>query len=115
MAKRIEEKSGRRRATWYTQKDRSEQQSTGHFADGRSGGLSPVATEHCDLVDAIANACERATGNRHTITPNLLKSVEEHGEVIPYRILCLIADGLGCDPVDILPIEEPGDETGLPN
>ena len=22
-------------------------------ADGRSGGLSPVATEHCDLVDAI--------------------------------------------------------------
>ena len=68
-----------------------------------------------DLVDAIANACERATGNRHTITPNLLKSVEEHGEVIPYRILCLIADGLGWDPVDILPIEEPGDETGLPN
>ncbi len=63
-----------------------------------------------DLVEAIADACERATGNRQTITPNLLKAVEEHGESIPYGTLCLIADGLGCDPVDILPIDTPASD-----
>ena len=63
-----------------------------------------------DLVEAIADACERATGTRKTITPNLLKSVEEHGEVIPYGTLCLIADGLGCDPIDIIPIPDPDEE-----
>ncbi|MDP6978787.1 MAG: helix-turn-helix transcriptional regulator [Myxococcota bacterium] len=60
-----------------------------------------------DLVEAIASACERATGNRKTITPNLLKAIEEQGESIPYGTLCLIADGLGCDPVDILPVSPP--------
>ncbi len=58
-----------------------------------------------DLVDAIGDACERATGIRETITPNLLKSVEEQCEPIPYATLCLVADGLGCDPVDLLPSE----------
>ena len=56
-----------------------------------------------ELVDAIAAACERATGIRQTITPNLLKGIEEHNEPIPYATLCLVADGLGCDPVEILP------------
>jgi molybdenum cofactor cytidylyltransferase len=64
-----------------------------------------------EMVNAIATACERATGNRQTITPNLLKGIEEHNETIPYETLCLIADGFGCDPVEILaanlsPIEE---------
>jgi hypothetical protein len=58
-----------------------------------------------DLVDAIGDACERATGIRQTITPNQLKAVEEHCERIPYATLCLVADGLGCDPVDLLPTE----------
>ncbi len=58
-----------------------------------------------DLVDAIANACERATGIRQTLTPNQLKAVEEECELIPYATLCLVADGLGCDPADILPTE----------
>lgn len=58
-----------------------------------------------NLVDAIANACERATGIRETVTPNLLKAVEEHSRLIPYATLCLVADGLGCDPTDILPTE----------
>ncbi|MBW1884189.1 MAG: helix-turn-helix domain-containing protein [Deltaproteobacteria bacterium] len=58
-----------------------------------------------DLVDAIANACERATGIRQTITPNQLKAVEEQCERIPYATLRLLADGLGCDPADLLPTE----------
>lgn len=58
-----------------------------------------------DLVNEIGKACERATGIRQTITPNLLKAVEEHCEPIPYATLCLVADGLGCDPVDLLPSE----------
>ncbi len=62
-----------------------------------------------DLVDAIANACERATGIRQTITPNQLKPVEEQSEPIPYATLCLVADGLGCDPADLLAIEVEGE------
>lgn len=54
-----------------------------------------------EFVDAIGAACERATGIRDTITPNLLIGIEEHNELIPYDTLCLVADGLGCDPVDI--------------
>ncbi len=65
-----------------------------------------------EFVDEIASACERATGTRKTITPNLLSGIEEHNERISHAILCLIADGLGCDPVDILPTEpvSPGSE-----
>lgn len=63
-----------------------------------------------DLVEAIGDACERASGNRQTITPNLLKAVEEQGERIPYSVLCLIADGLGCDPVDIIPVPTADEE-----
>jgi len=65
-----------------------------------------------DLIDAITNACERATGNRQSITPNLLTAIEEHSESIPYATLCLIADGLDCDPVDILFNPEPAAESG---
>lgn len=56
-----------------------------------------------DLVDAIAAACQRATGVPQTITPNLLKGIEEHNESVPYETLRLIADGFDCDPVEILP------------
>lgn len=58
-----------------------------------------------DLVDAIGCASERATGIRETITPNELSWIEEHCEMIPYATLCLVADGLDCDPVDILGVE----------
>jgi transcriptional regulator with XRE-family HTH domain len=54
-----------------------------------------------DLVDAIGCASERATGVRETITPNLLRGIEEKSEKIPYATLCLVADGLDCDPSDI--------------
>ena len=55
-----------------------------------------------ELVDAIATACERATGIRETITPNLLRGIEEHNETVSYATVCLVADGFGCDPVEIL-------------
>jgi hypothetical protein len=45
-----------------------------------------------ELVTAVAEACERATGLRETLTPNVLKAVEEHNESISYATLCLIAD-----------------------
>ncbi len=61
-----------------------------------------------DLVDAIGQASERATGIRETITPNELSWIEEQCEMIPYATLCLVADGLDCDPVDIL-----GTKSGL--
>lgn len=54
-----------------------------------------------EFVDAIALASERATGLKESISPNLLVAIEEHNELIPYATLCLIADGLNCDPVDI--------------
>lgn len=55
-----------------------------------------------DLVDAIGLASERASGLRETITPTLLSGIEEKNERIPYATLRLLADGLDCDPVDIL-------------
>jgi len=55
-----------------------------------------------DLVEAIAVASERASGIRRSITPNLLSGIEEKSEKIPYATLCLVADGLDCDPIDIL-------------
>jgi hypothetical protein len=54
-----------------------------------------------ELIDAIGDASERATGLRETVTPNLLIGIEEHDEMIPYATLCLLADGLDCDPVEI--------------
>lgn len=63
-----------------------------------------------EMVNAVADACERATGLRETITPNVLKAIEEHNEAISYATLCLIADGFGCDPMDIMPSALPEDE-----
>ena len=55
-----------------------------------------------DLIEAIGEASQLATGRRETITPNLLAAIEERNEAVPYDTLCLVAAGLGCDPVDIL-------------
>ena len=55
-----------------------------------------------DFVEAVERAHFIATGLRETITPNLLQSIEEKNERIPYATLRLLADGLNCDPVDIL-------------
>jgi len=60
-------------------------------------GWSPRA-----LVSAIELASITASGLRRTLTPNLIKAIEEQHEPIRYEQLLLLADGLGCDPVDLL-------------
>ena len=55
-----------------------------------------------ELIFAIGEANYRASGQRETITPNVLSGIEERNEPIPYDTLCLVAAGLGCDPIDIL-------------
>lgn len=55
-----------------------------------------------DLVEAIARAHHRATGLRETISPNLLRSIEERNEAVPFATLRLVADGLDCNPVEII-------------
>ncbi len=65
-----------------------------------------------DLVAAIARASESATGRPDTIPPSLLQGVEEENEPVAYAVLCLIAAGLDCTPVEILgdePDAEPAD------
>jgi DNA-binding Xre family transcriptional regulator len=82
----------------------------------RPNGLSVRRMRHergwapRDLIDAIGIASERASGIRETITPNLLIGIEEHDEPIPYATLCLVADGLDCDPAEIrrMSSQEPG-------
>jgi hypothetical protein len=54
-----------------------------------------------DLLEAIARARHRATGLRETITPSLLRSIEERNEAVPFATLRLVADGLDCNPVEI--------------
>jgi transcriptional regulator with XRE-family HTH domain len=60
-----------------------------------------------ELIDAVGSACLQSTGLRETVTPNQLSGIEEHDEVVPYRVLCLLAGGLDCDPVDLLLENEP--------
>ena len=55
-----------------------------------------------ELIFAILEANYRSSGQRETISPNLLSGIEERNERIPYETLCLVAAGLGCDPIDIL-------------
>lgn len=55
-----------------------------------------------DLVDAVAEAHWRATGTRQTITPDLLRGMEERNESVPYATLRMVASGLDCNPVELL-------------
>ncbi len=68
-----------------------------------------------EFIDAISSASERASGIPETITPNILIGIEEHNEPIPYSTLCLIADGLDCDPADIVNSNIPEPESPLLN
>ena len=67
------------------------------------------------LIDAISFASQSSTGIETTITPNQLLGIEDRNEAIPYEMLCLIADGLHCDPVDILMIESDEEDEGEEN
>jgi hypothetical protein len=53
------------------------------------------------LLEAVARASERATGNRKTITLNVLGGIEEMDEPVPYATLRLIAGGLDCEPIEL--------------
>lgn len=55
-----------------------------------------------DLVRAISDASFAASGLKRTLSPNQLEAIEERAERIPYASLILLADGLDCDPVDLL-------------
>ena len=65
-----------------------------------------------DLIDAIAQAQERATGLRQTISPTQLVGIEERSEHVPWAMLRLVAAGLDCDAVDILALDAPEEEAG---
>lgn len=54
------------------------------------------------LVDAIAAACFAASGLRRTLTPNQIEAIEERAEPVSYDELLLLADGLDCDPSDLI-------------
>ena len=55
-----------------------------------------------DLVQAIENASLQASGRRRTLSPNQIEAIEERAERIPYELVLLLADGLDCDPVDLI-------------
>ena len=55
-----------------------------------------------DCVEAIARASERASGLPASVSPDLLKHVEESNEPVAYSTLCRIAAGLDCEPVELL-------------
>ena len=51
---------------------------------------------------AIESASLRSSGLRRTLTPNLIKAIEERGELVSYDQLLLLADGFDCDPADLI-------------
>jgi transcriptional regulator with XRE-family HTH domain len=55
-----------------------------------------------DLVRAIGDAHERATGKRVAFNLNLLHHVEQENEPVEYATLVLVAAGLDCDPVELV-------------
>ncbi len=61
-----------------------------------------------DLVEAIGSARARETGVWETITPNLLRGIEEQNETIPYATLRLVAAGLDCNPAELLAADDAG-------
>ncbi|MFK7895620.1 MAG: hypothetical protein AB8G23_07270 [Myxococcota bacterium] len=54
------------------------------------------------LVIEIERACFESSGLRRTLTPNQIQAIEEREERISYDDLLLLADGLDCDPVDLI-------------
>jgi transcriptional regulator with XRE-family HTH domain len=63
----------------------------------RALGLS-----RADLAAAIEARSREATGLAESVSRNLLQGIEEANERVPYRVLGLIALGLGCNPVELL-------------
>jgi transcriptional regulator with XRE-family HTH domain len=59
-----------------------------------------------ELVTAIEEASFSSSGLRRTLTPNQIAAIEERAERVSYASLLLLADGLDCDPVDLLAADE---------
>jgi transcriptional regulator with XRE-family HTH domain len=55
-----------------------------------------------ELTGAIEEARFNSSGLRETLTPNQIEAIEERAERISYDQLLLLADGLDCDPIDLL-------------
>lgn len=55
-----------------------------------------------DLVQAIEARSFQSSGRRQTLSPNQIEAIEERSERIPYELVLLLADGLDCDPVDLI-------------
>jgi transcriptional regulator with XRE-family HTH domain len=66
------------------------------------------------LVAEIERACFDSSGLRRTLSPNQIEAIEERAERITYDDLLLLADGLGCDPVDLLAEGEFSTQRGGP-
>jgi transcriptional regulator with XRE-family HTH domain len=54
------------------------------------------------LVAAVARASERASGVPTTLSLNQLAWIEEADEPVPYALVCLLAGGLECEPVELI-------------
>ena len=66
------------------------------------------------LVVAIEEASFIASGLRKTLTPNQIQAIEEREERITYADLLLLADGLACDPSDLIAEGEMSSKRGRP-
>lgn len=55
-----------------------------------------------ELVQAIESASVNASGLRRSLSPNQIEAIEERAERIPYELVLLLADGLDCDPIDLI-------------
>ena len=55
-----------------------------------------------ELTLAIETASIGASGHRRSISPNQIEAIEERAERIPYELVLLLADGLDCDPIDLI-------------
>ena len=45
-------------------------------------------------------------GIAETIAPRLIQGIEEENETVSYAVVCLIAGGLDCNPVELVLPEE---------
>lgn len=64
-------------------------------------GWSPRA-----LIEAVYAAREASTGIGESISPKELAAIEERNERIPYEMLCMLADGFDCDPIDLVAVDD---------
>ena len=55
-----------------------------------------------ELVLAIESASVYSSGRKRSLSPSQIEAIEERAERIPYELVLLLADGLDCDPVDLI-------------